>query len=150
MPNGYGPFEAFALLEAVLNLSGLQSLLRTVKRSLLGTPRLGGAALPTLAASPHVNFFSRRELHRLFAGAGLTVRRFRANTFLCGYGVDSLIRGKRMIGCNARLADWLPVCCASDWMFELSPGEARRATVWRRNRWGRFRRWLNQRRWIQS
>ena len=142
VPNGYGPFEALALTEALLNLSGLQRLLRRLR----GRPAVTATA-NTLAVSPHVNFFSRRALRRLFAAAGLAVESWTPTTFLCGYGVDHLVRGPRIVAWNVRLADALPPWCASDWMFELSIAAPARATAWRRNGWGRFRRSLNLRRW---
>jgi SAM-dependent methyltransferase len=146
VPNGYGPFEWFALLEVLLNLSGVQRALRALKRP--GRPVDGAAA--TLSISPHVNFFSRRALLRLFEGSGLGLRRFRPTTFVCGYLVDSAIRNPRVVAWNARVADRLPPCFASDWMFELEPREAAialPAAPWRRNVYGRLRRHLNRRRW---
>lgn len=148
VPNGYGPFELFALLEALLNISGLQRLLRRLKHlSSTGLNRPHAIAAPTLSISPHVNFFSKSELLRLFEEAGLMLRRFQSNTFLCGYGVDALIRSENTIAWNASFADHLPPWCTSDWMFELSPGRERQSSTWRRGPWGRFRRRLNQYRW---
>jgi SAM-dependent methyltransferase len=142
VPNGYGPFEMAALGEVLLHLSGLQRLVRRLR----GGVAVGPAA-STLAVSPHVNFFSRRALSRLFASAGLAIESWTPTTFLCGYGVDHLFRGRRLIAWNARIADALPAWCASDWMFELSVAGPMRLSAWRRNGWGRFRRRLNLRRW---
>ncbi len=148
VPNGYGPFEAFSLLEVVLNLTGLQKLLRTVKRCLVRSqPSPCGAGADTLAVSPHVNFFSMRELKRLIEASGCKVLRYQPATFLCGYGIDSLLRGTAVITWNARIAERLPAWCASDWMFELAPGGVKRPIDWRPGAWARFRRRLNQRRW---
>lgn len=151
VPNGYGPFEFFSLIEVLLNLSGAQRILRAIKHR--GSPR--GSAAPaddaaTLAVSPHVNFFSRRALLRLFNAAGLQLRRFQPTTFLCGYLIDSLIRGPRIADWNARIADRLPPAFASDWMFVLEPDDQAAAVStapWRRNAWSRMRRTLNRRRW---
>lgn len=148
VPNGYGPFEQFALIEALLNVSGLQRLLRSLKRLAASAKNRGQAAdAVTLSISPHVNFFSQVELLRLFDDSGMTVNRFRSNTFLCGYGVDGLIRSKGAIAWNASFADHLPRWCVSDWMFELAVGSRRRPSTWRRGRWASFRRQLNRRRW---
>jgi SAM-dependent methyltransferase len=150
VPNGYGPFEAFALFEALLNMSGAQRILRAIKRRGASMPVPEDEASATLAISPHVNFFSRRALLRLFEASGLRLSRFRPTSFLCGYLVDSLIRPPRIVAWNARVADRLPPCFASDWMFELEPQElppATPAVPWRRNAWGRMRRRLNLRRW---
>jgi SAM-dependent methyltransferase len=144
IPNGYGVFEWMALAEVLLNLTGIQAVLRRLKRR--RHDRVDD--LPTtLANSPHVNFFSFGELDGLFTAAGLSVERYRARTALCGYLVDSLIRHDRLVAWNARIADRLPVWCASDWMFELQLLRPARATAWRRGVWASWRKRLNERRW---
>ena len=150
VPNGYGPFEWMSLIEVLLNLSGLQRLLRAIKYCGRPSPVPEESTAVTLAVSPHVNFFSRRGLLRLFEAAGLRPRRFQPTTFLCGYLVDSLIRGAAMAEWNARIADRLPRAFASDWMFALERGEgspAKPTRPWQRNAWARLRRYLNRRRW---
>ncbi len=144
VPNGYGVFEWMALAEAALNLSGIQAALRRLKggraETFDGTP-------VTLANSPHINFFSFRELGQLFAAAGLVVERYRPRTLLCGYLVDSLLRHRWLITWNARFADRLPAWCASDWMFELRVLRSATTIGWRRGRWAEFRKRLNEQRW---
>lgn len=150
VPNGYGPFECLSLIEVLLNLSGVQRLLRAVKYCGRPSPVVEESLAATLAVSPHVNFFSRRALLQLFEAAGLRPRRFQPTTFLCGYLVDSLIRDGAVVDWNARIADRLPHAFASDWMFTLAPDDtppAIPAGPWRRNAWGRLRRHLNRRRW---
>jgi SAM-dependent methyltransferase len=144
VPNGYGVFEWMALAEVLLNLSGLQAKLRRLK----GGQAASVEAEPvTLANSPHVNFFSFRELDRLFAAAGLAVERYHPRTVVCGYLVDSILRHPLLVAWNARLADHLPSWCASDWMFELRVLRPPAPIGWRRGRWARFRKRLNERRW---
>jgi SAM-dependent methyltransferase len=144
VPNGYGVFEWMALAEVLLNLSGIQALLRRLK----GGRKVQAEAAPvTLANSPHVNFFSFRELGRLFAAAGLAVERYRPRTVLCGYLVDSLLHHPRVIAWNAGLADRLPSWCASDWMFELRVRHPAIQEGWRRGAWARWRKRLNEQRW---
>ncbi len=148
VPNGYGPFEICSLVEVMLNLSGLQRVLRSLKRALSSRVAPSETTAPlTLAISPHVNFFSFREVLGLFEAAGLRVRRYRASSFLCGYGLDLLIRGRSVVEWNARIADRLPTWCVSDWMFELALDGEPRPIAWKRGRWGRFRRHLNRVRW---
>lgn len=144
VPNGYGVFEWMALAEALFNLSGLQAVLRRLK------PRRQdpGQSLPvTLANSPHVNFFSFRELGRLLAAEGFHVERYRARTLFCGYLIDSLVRHHRLVGWNAAFADRLPAWCASDWMFELQVRRVATTSTWRRGLWADWRKRLNERRW---
>jgi 2-polyprenyl-3-methyl-5-hydroxy-6-metoxy-1,4-benzoquinol methylase len=146
VPNGFGAFEWMTLTEVMLNLSGLQSIIRR----LLGRGRHAPAvAAPsvTLANSPHINFFGFRELGRLFAAGGFAVRRYRARTLLCGYIVDSLLARTPLIGWNAAVADRLPAWCVSGWMFELEPVRPAGENRWRRGAWSRFRKRLNERRW---
>jgi SAM-dependent methyltransferase len=146
VPNGFGVFEWMALSEALLNLSGLQSILRGLLRRGRRTPAPAAPSV-TLANSPHINFFGFRELGRLFTSAGLAVRRYRARTLLCGYLVDNLLGRTRLVAWNAAIADRLPAWCASDWMFELEPVRPVGDTRWRRGSWSRFRKRLNERRW---
>ena len=149
VPNGYGPFELCALIEVAMNLTGVQALLRAARNAVRGArPGADGGAPPgSLAVSPHLNFFSHGELLRLFEGAGCRLRAFQPTTFLCGYGLDALLKGEGVIAWNARIADRLPRWCASDWMFELEPGAPRRAISWRASALNRARRGLNRRRW---
>ncbi len=147
-PNGYGPFEWSQTIESLLWWCGLYDLLRRVKRWLTGTAT-GPAASDTLAVSPHLNFFTRRDVERLLREAGLAPIDFRARTFVCGFGFDQLFTGPRFYAWNARVSDWLPSCMASAWMFVARrtgpPVDAPRG--YRRHAWARFRRWLNERRW---
>jgi SAM-dependent methyltransferase len=135
VPNGYGSYEWMSLLEAGVTLSGVRRLLR-------GRQMPPGEA-DTFAVSPHVNFFSVRELDELFDAAGLRVTRRRPRTFLCGWLID----GRIPIEWNARIADRLPFGVAADWMFELAAEGAPRPTRWRRGAWARFRKRLNEQRW---
>lgn len=144
VPNGYGVFEWMALVEALLNLTGIQAVLRRLK----GRRQDLGDDLPvTLANSPHINFFSFGELGRLLAASGLAVERYRARTVLCGYLIDNLIRHSWLVAWNAGIADHLPAWCASDWMFELRVLRPAKATYWRRSLWAKWRKRLNERRW---
>ncbi len=145
VPNGYGAFEWMALSEVLLNLSGVQRVLRRIKRR--GRADADGAAPMTLANSPHINFFSYSELARLFADLGFTVARYQARTVLCGYLIDSALRRPSLVALNASLADRLPAWCVSDWMFELLPADAPGNPHWRRGAWARLRKRLNERRW---
>jgi 2-polyprenyl-3-methyl-5-hydroxy-6-metoxy-1,4-benzoquinol methylase len=146
VPNGYGPFEMMAMLEALLSLSGVQNMLRRVKRALM-PPESQISDAATLAISPHVNFFSRKDLRRLFADAGLHVARFSPTTLFCGYLLDHLVRGRALVSWNACAADRLPPMFSSDWMFALHTVSRPCGSRWRRSGWARARRRLSLRRW---
>ncbi|MGQ0663080.1 MAG: class I SAM-dependent methyltransferase [Pseudomonadota bacterium] len=145
-PNGYGPFEIMALIELGLHFSGLARPLRALKRALLDEPQANEPEM-TLATSPHVNFFSMGGLVRLFAASGLKVRRYAPSTFLCGWGLDLLLRSPLVVAWNARIADRLPHWMNSDWMFVLEPAGPPSGAVRGRNAWGRWRKRLSERRW---
>jgi SAM-dependent methyltransferase len=145
VPNGFGPFEWAQLIESLATLSGLWPAIRRIKRLLVG----GGAETEsdTLAVSPHVNFFSRRQLRRLFDEAGLTVATQANRTFLCGFLLDQMVAALRTAPCNARIADRLPAWAASDWMMILKPTHPPKPSSWRRSFWGSLRKSINYRRW---
>jgi len=148
LPNGYGPSELMALTECILHLSGIQMVLRRLKYLLRGRSMpVAPQDRDTLAISPHVNFFSFREIVRLFSEAGLHVARATNRSILCGYILDDLISSPHLIALNVRLADRMPAWCVSDWMFELEPVRPIVQSHWRRGNWARFRKWLNERRW---
>jgi len=145
-PNGYGPFELVSLVEVLLRLSGAFVLLRGLKRALVG----GGAevrARDTLAASPHLNFFSFGQIQDIFAGAGLEVERYQARTLLCGFGFDTLVKGLSVGEWNARVADRLPARCVSAWMFVLKRTAPRPVAPYTRGFIARWRRRLNELCW---
>lgn len=145
-PNGYGPFELASLIEVLLRLSGAFALLRKAKRALVG----GGTtkeARDTLAASPHVSFFSYRRIREVFASTGFEIERYQARTLLCGFGFDSLVKGLALGQWNARVADRLPPQCVSAWMFVLRKTAPRPAAPYRRGFVARWRRRLNERCW---
>jgi SAM-dependent methyltransferase len=147
VPNGYGPYELGSLAATFLQLTGLYALLLKLKQLLSGAPKQNLAQVDTLAVSPHVNFFSFGELHRLFVSRGLEMVSYRSRTFLCGFGFDQLLRGTVALRWNARIADRLPPQIVSDWMFVLVPGQTPVEGRYRRGLYARLRRWLNYRRY---
>lgn len=145
-PNGYGPFELASLFEVLLRLSGAFDLLRRVKRALIG-----GHPEPesrdTLAASPHINFFSHGRIRVVFASSGLQIERYQGRTLLCGFGLDSLVRTLRIGEWNARVADRLPPACVSAWAFLLRKVPSRPGRPYHRGPFARWRRRMNERCW---
>lgn len=146
MPNGLGPFEAVSLVEVLLRLSGAFDLLRSLKRT-IARQEPAAAGRDTLAISPHLNFFSHRQVRDLFARAGLSVETYRARTFLCGFGFDHLVRAPGIVAWNARIADRLPRAWVSAWMFVVSPTAPEPRPAYARGPYARWRRRLNERLW---
>jgi SAM-dependent methyltransferase len=146
LPNGRGPFEFASFVESLLRLSGVLAALSSAKRGLLGKPVADIADLrDTLAASPHINFFTWKQVHALFAHTGFAVRQFQPRTLLCGFGFDHLLRSRRLIDWNSRFADRLPASAASAWMFLLEPSVPLNARTYHRGLVARWRRRLNER-----
>jgi len=146
LPNGWGTFEWASLLEVLFRASGIFDVLRTLKRSISVPPRASGER-DTLAVSPHVNFFSYRAIGNAFAAAGLSVERYSARTFVCGFGFDHLVRGRRTVVWNARIADQLHPTCVSAWMFLLKASEPQSTKKYRPGFLARWQRRLNERYW---
>jgi len=145
LPNGSGPFELAALLQALLQAAGLLGALRRVKRALVGGAAGAGAgAANTLAESPHVNFFSYPQARALFEAAGFRIAEYRPRTFLCGFGLDAFVDAAGLAAWNARVADALPAWCASAWMFRLEKAPARGEAPALGGAFTRLRRRLNR------
>ena len=155
LPNGYGPFEATAFLESILFLIGIDA--PDIYRSVSKTHSGGDNGNPTevkysLAVSPHINFFSYREIRKLIKGNGLEIVEFRPRTFLCGIGFDQIIRGRILTGWNSKLAELLPPQFSSDWMFiaEVCKANADEIqAVYELNKYARYRKRINQKRWTK-
>ena len=148
VPNGYGPFEAVALLEALLTLAGLLPALRRIQAKIVGKADLPPSDAITFADSPHINFFSRHAMENLFRVTGLSMLRFRSRTVFCGFIFDWFIHGP-LVSWNASIADFLPAWCCSDWMFTCAraPAPATSTSAWRRSACAEIRRRVIERRW---
>lgn len=146
IPNGYGPFELASLIEVLLRLSGAFNLLRRIKRALVGGYP-GANSRDTLAASPHINFFSHGRIKDVFASAGLEVEHYQGRTLLCGFGFDSLVRKLAIGEWNAGVADRLSPACVSAWAFLLKKVSPRLGPQYVRGPLARWRRRMNERCW---
>jgi len=147
LPNGYGPFETSCLLESILHFFGVISLLRKSrdvarqdKRDLLLRD------VDTLAASPHINIFSYKQIKGLIFNAGFKIIKYQPRTFLCGFGFDQLLRGPRLLSWNAKFADYLPPFMNSAWMFLLESVKQDKKARYKRNWYAEIRRFLNEKR----
>jgi SAM-dependent methyltransferase len=146
LPNGFGPFELVSFVEAIMHLTGIYRVLWTLKhmlRSKVASPIVSD----TLAVSPHINFFSYRQIRSVISAGGFQVLAYRPRTFLCGFGFDQLMQAERIVDWNADIADCLPPQMASAWMFLLTPVSSTTGTVFTRTAFARFRRRINEKRW---
>jgi SAM-dependent methyltransferase len=113
-PNGYGEFEWDSWLFRLLRGQTLINLL--AKNS---PPALGATDND---ASGHIQFFTRRQLHGIFAACGLAVwREEPASLFAGPIAGHTLARSRRFVDWNARVTDSLPLAMASGWYFALRP-----------------------------
>ena len=142
LPNGYGPFEIMAFIETTLSIVGLPALLRRIAGK---STKALSESKDTMAASPHINFFSFSQINTLFGVAGFGVIKYCPRTFLCGWGIDRLASGDRFINWNAQVSESLPAFLSSDWMFVLSQTTPLPFTGYRRGVYARLRRYLNER-----
>lgn len=132
-PNGFGPFELAAAAQRIMHGPVLgpvsrstSGALRKMKHRVVGAPDMDAALATTntLAVSPHINFFRRRDVETVAAAAGFAVERQRSRTLVCGYGFDRVLKGP-LTQWNARLADVAPMSLSSGWMFLLRQAEPR-------------------------
>jgi ubiquinone biosynthesis O-methyltransferase len=112
VPNGYGEFEIDSWLFRMFRLQRVvDAIARNSKQVTAATDN---------HESGHVQFFTRRQLRRLFADCSLTVAREGVASFLAGPFIGhSLARSNRFIEWNARVTDKLPPVMASGWYFAL-------------------------------
>lgn len=150
VPNGNGPFEVAAFIENGLYYLGVIPFIRFMGKVLKGGKGWPSDPMDTLAVSPHLNFFSFRQIHNLFAQTGLKVIRCRPRTFLCGYGFDALFSTPPLVNWNTKVVDFLPPCFASGWMFLLEKQVPVAGIQFRQNWFARFRRLLNQKRYLET
>ena len=132
MPNGFGPYEGIVFLYQLADRLGLRR-----RRA-----AAAGELTDTLAASPHINFFSFSTIRRVITQGGFVIQRYMPRTFLCGGIFDRLVA--RRLAWNAQVSEKLPAWLASDWMFLVAPSAPPAPRPFRRGALGRFRRRLNE------
>ena len=112
VPNGYGEFEIDSWLFRMFHL---QRVIDVIARN-----NTQVTAATDNHESGHVQFFTRRQLRRLFADCSLSVFREGVASFLAGPFIGhTLARSDRFIEWNARVTDKLPRVLASGWYFAL-------------------------------
>ena len=111
-PNGYGEFEMDSWLFGALRIQRVVDKLATNKSQVLGSTDNDDCG--------HVQFFTRRRLHKIFKECGLTVWREAAASLFAGpFAGHLLARSSRFIQWNAGVTDRLPMALASGWYFAL-------------------------------
>jgi ubiquinone biosynthesis O-methyltransferase len=112
VPNGYGEFEIDSWLFRTFRLQRVvDAIARNSKQVTAATDN---------HESGHVQFFTRRQLRRLFADCSLSVVREGVASLLAGPFIGhTLARSGRFIEWNARVTDKLPRVLASGWYFAL-------------------------------
>ena len=112
VPNGYGEFEIDSWLFRMFRLQRVVDAIAKNSNQV--------TAATDNHESGHVQFFTRRQLRRLFADFSLSVAREGVGSFLAGPFVGhTLARSNRFIEWNARVTDRLPRALASGWYFAL-------------------------------
>lgn len=112
VPNGYGEFEIDSWLFRTLRLQRVVDAIAKNSNQV--------TAATDNHESGHVQFFTRRQLRRLFADCSLSVVREGVASFLAGPFIGhTLARSNRFIEWNARVTDRLPSVMASGWYFAL-------------------------------
>lgn len=112
VPNGYGEFEIDSWL---FRMFRLQRVVDAIARNSNQV-----TAATDNHESGHVQFFTRRQLRRLFTDCSLSVAREGVASFLAGPFIGhTLARSNRFIEWNARVTDRLPRVLASGWYFAL-------------------------------
>jgi ubiquinone biosynthesis O-methyltransferase len=112
VPNGYGEFEIDSWLFRIFHLQRVVDVMARNSNQV--------TAATDNHASGHVQFFTRRQLRRLFADCSLYVAREGVASFLAGPFIGhTLARSDRFIEWNARVTDKLPRVLASGWYFAL-------------------------------
>jgi SAM-dependent methyltransferase len=112
VPNGYGEFEIDSWL---FRMFRLQRVVDAIARNSNQV-----SAATDNHESGHVQFFTRRQLRRLFADCSLSIVSEGVGSFLAGPFIGhTLARSDRFIEWNARVTDKLPRVLASGWYFAL-------------------------------
>jgi SAM-dependent methyltransferase len=125
LPNGYGWFEIDTMLYNTLQMVGVLSLLRRLKKLLVRRPPQGRTG-DTLAFSPHINFFTLNQIRLLLADAGMRLEKIDGRTFACGSLVDRFVGCRsRMLALNDYLGSSLPLVLVSGWMIVATPDSVR-------------------------
>jgi 2-polyprenyl-3-methyl-5-hydroxy-6-metoxy-1,4-benzoquinol methylase len=148
LPNGYGPKEItnaiVALLIILLNSLSLKDKVKVFLQKNDGNePPI---KYTTLASSPHINFFSFKEILNIFKESGFEVVKYRPRTFLGGIGFARILKGDKILNWNASIAEKLPPQLNSTWIFVLQTTEKYNEFKYKRNYYSLIQKLINNKR----
>ena len=148
VPNGLGPFEITSTFKIILDRLKLTNKIIRIKRLIFPSSNKDFVnnkieTIDTLADSPHINFFSYRQINELIISSGLEILFKKNRTFLCGIPLDILVNKFKLSKLNALIADFLPHFLVSDWMFLVKQSSNKDFKYKNKiNLWTKFRRFL--------
>ena len=149
LPNGYGPFEIVSTFMRILDYLKLTNKLRNLKRIFIPSKvviqkkELNSRVSDTLANSPHINFYSFKQIKKLISFSGYQIISHRNRTFICGDPIDLIINKFKLSNLNSWIADYLPNILVSDWMFIVKKTNLKiKGYKTPLNIWVKFRRYL--------
>ena len=146
LPNGYGPFEFASFLEIIYRFSGLRKIIKLIRPVV--KIEHNNISINTLANSPHINFFSYKEIISLIENSGYKILSFSSRTIFCGFIFDSLIKARSLINLNSKYASKINPLLCSAWMFVIDKdNNNNKYYKYRRGNISRIRRKLNEVRW---
>ena len=131
-PNGFGIFEIETMLFNTLELVGIINMLRKIKKGLFQTRNSNNTSLnaDTLAISPHINFFTLRDLHQILAEVGLSLKKIEGKHFAAGPFSDRILnKSKKLVELNAKLGKKFPLVLVAGWMLVAENKENRSAQI---------------------
>ena len=118
IPNGYGPFEFIILLRSLFVLVLDLLKIKIIPQNIMIT---------TLADSPHINFFSFKEINSIINKTNYRIINQRNRTIFCGFLFNLLSIIPGAVRLNAWLADYLHPSLVSGWMFVCAPSPGKSA-----------------------
>jgi len=112
VPNGFGEFEWDSWMFRGLRLQAIVDTFAKSGREVVASTENH--------ESGHIQFFTRRRLHRIFGKFGLRIVCEHSGSFLSGPIIGhTLARSQRFVEWNARVTERLPFSWASSWYFAL-------------------------------
>ncbi|OPX84854.1 MAG: Ubiquinone biosynthesis O-methyltransferase [Pelotomaculum sp. PtaB.Bin104] len=118
VPNGFGPFENEKRIDKFLGFSRGILLASKIKRRMLKRISSSRSSIiPYNSDSGHVQFFTKKSLLLTLQKGGFQIKCFRKGAFIGAPLSERILRGKRIIELNSKIADYLPYWAVSTWYF---------------------------------